>query len=63
MSSRPGARSACESARAQIVASCARRRECIVEGESGSTKSRSKPKGGISEEFAALKDTRWHWNE
>merc|ERR1712066_359072 len=31
------------------------------EGESGASKARSKS-GSISDEFAALKDTRWHWN-
>jgi hypothetical protein len=38
------------------------RSECIVEGEKGSKKA-EKPKKGISEEMAWLKDTRWVWND
>lgn len=38
-------------------------RECIVEGEGKAGKAKSGgSKGGISTEFAWMKDTRWHWN-
>ena len=39
------------------------RRECIVEGEGKQSKaSSSSGRGGISDEFRWLKDTRWNWN-
>merc|ERR1719240_1421663 len=39
-------------------------RECIIEGEGGSSKKRDRPKSkGVSAEMSWLKDTRWLWNE
>merc|ERR1719240_1058140 len=39
-------------------------RECIIEGEGGSSKKRDRPKSkGVTDEMSWLKDTRWLWNE
>lgn len=34
-----------------------------MEGEKGSKRGVEKPKKGVNEEFAWLKDTRWNWND